>query len=336
MDDDEDWDLFDTLDTSDECGEEDIELEINDEDNPVCFSCKSKDVRFDSNDNSLVCNTCGVVICTLIDKAAEKSNALCDGSTVNFFLPKSSLGTSISGNPRMKIRQVNDWWKWVYKEKSFYDDKRYIEVKCHSAKLSQPIIDNALNLYKKISESRHQDGVNKGKYLIVRGVNRTALMAAAVYYGAKMQKQPRSPKEIADVFGLKLKYMNRGRKKFLTLIDPNVLVKMLEHSESCDFVERYCKKLDIDQQCTDKAIEIIKNINKLQIVSNHEPPSIAAAAILLMADLKGLNVSKKDLHQHFQISEVTIAKTYKKVYPFINIVSDSTITTLMLQELKPK
>jgi len=342
--DEKEWELFDNFNDSedddeknddeiDELGSEEI-LEITDEENPVCFSCKSKDIRYDSTDNSLVCNTCGIILCTLIDKLAEKNNALIEGSTINFFLPKSSLGTSISGNPRMKIKQVNEWWKWVYKEKSFYEDKQFIEQKCKKAKILQPIIDNALNLYKKISESKHKDGKNKGKYLIVRGVNRIALMGASVFYGAKMQKQPRSPKEIANIFDIKLKYMNRGRKKFLTLIDNNILVNMLENNESCDFVERYCNKLSLDKKCTMKAIEIIKNINRLQIASNHEPPSVAAASILLMADFFKLSISKKDLHEHFKISEVTIAKTYKRVHPFINIVSDTEITCEMIMELQ--
>ena len=327
--DEDDWDLFNKIDS-----ETDKESDLSNEDNPTCFSCKSKDVRFDSNDNSLICNNCGIVLCTLIDKLAEKTNALSEGSMINFFLPKSSLGTTISGNPRMKIRQVNDWWKWVYKEKAFYEDKKFIEEKCFAARVPQPIVDNALNLYKKISESRHREGKNKGKYLIIRGVNRTALMASTVYYGAKMQKQPRSPKEVADIFDLKLKYMNRGRKKFLTLVDTSILVKLLEHSESCDFVERYCQKLGLSKQAIEKAVEIIKNVNLLQLASSHEPPSVAAASILLASDLLNINVGKKDLHTQFQISEVTISKTYKKIYPFIKVVSDTEITKQMLQELK--
>lgn len=327
----DEWELFDKFDS--ESSEEEVVLELADENNPYCFVCQSKDVRLESTENSLVCNACGAVLCVLLDKMVERTNSLAEGSAINYFLPKSSLGTSIAGNPKMKIKQVNEWWKWVYKEKSFYEDKKFIESRCHHSKLSQPIIDNALNLYKKISECKHENGKNKGKYLIVRGVNRIAIMAAAVYYGAKMQKQPRSPKEIADIFSLKLPYMTRGCKKFLSLIDTNALFHIIENSEASDFVERFCTKLKLSADSSAKAIEIITNINRLQIATNHQPPSIAAASLLLMADVQHLDISKKDLHKHFMISEVTIGKTFKKIYPWVNIVSDTGLTTEFLAHL---
>jgi transcription initiation factor TFIIB len=158
-------------------------------------------------------------------------------------------------------------------------------------------------------------------------------MAASVYYGAKMQKQPRSPKEIADIFNLKLPYMTRGCKKFLTLIDGNSLFNN-ENNETNDFVKRYCNKLNLSGQAYLKSIEIINNINKLQIATNHQPPSVAAAAILLMADLLNISVNKKDLHTHFKISEVTIAKTYKKIHCWIRIISDSEITSEYIKEME--
>ena len=320
----DDWELFDKL--------EQLSLDTS-ENVEYCNRCNSDEIELDSN-NTLVCTNCGIILITLIDKIAEKTNSMSEGSTINYYLPKSSLGTTISGNRRMSIKQVTEWWNWDYKEKSFFEDKKLIEKKCQKAKLQQPIIDNALNLYKKISECRHNDGQNKGKYVIVRGINRIALMAASVYYGAKMQKQPRSPKELADVFGLKLPYMTRGCKKFLSLIDTNVLFNITENNESCDFVDRYCTKLGLDKNCLTKALEIIININKLQIATNHQPPSVAAAAILLMSDLFDMKINKKHLHQLFKISEVTIAKTYKKIYPWIRIVSDTNLTNEYYTDLE--
>lgn len=322
----EDWNLFDKA--LEEISDNNVK-----ESNNVCNDCGSNNVEIDSN-STLTCIDCGVVMAILVDKVAERNNSLFEGSTINFYLPKSSLGTTIYGNRKMGIKQVTEWWNWDYKEKSFFEDKKFIEDKCHRGKLPQPIIDNALNLYKKISECKHKDGINKGKYVIVRGINRVALMAASVYYGAKMQKQPRSPKEIADIFNLKLPYMTRGCKKFLTLIDNNLLFNMNENNESNNFIKRYCEKLNLNEQAYLKSIEIINNINKLQIATNHQPPSVAAASILLMADLMNVSVCKKDLHTHFKISEVTIAKTYKKIQSWIRIVSDSEITNEYIKEME--
>ena len=295
-----------------------------------CFGCKSYDLAFDSSYSTLTCNECGIQLCTLIDKKNEQSLALSEGSNISYFLPKSSLGTSISGNPKMKIRLVNDWWKWEYKEKAFYDDKKYIEDKCYNAKLPQAIVDNALNLYKRISESRDDNG----KYNINRGINRVGLMAASVYYGTKMQKQPRSPKEIATIFELKQTDMTKGCKRFLSLIDHKVLYKNLEMNETRDFVERYCKKLNIGDEYFIKSLEIIRNIDKLQIATNHQPPSVAAATILLMANVMDLEINKKELNTMFKISEVTISKTYTKIYPWIRLISNSELTDMAVEQIQ--
>jgi len=320
------WKLFDQLKIEDNESATNNESETMEE--MFCFVCKSYNLAFDSNYSSLTCNDCGVLVCTMIDKKNEQSIAMTEGSNISYFLPKSSLGTSIAGNPKMKIRLVNDWWKWNYKEKAFYDDKRFMEEQCYNAKLPQAIVDNALNLYKRISESRDDNG----KYNINRGINRVGLMAASVYYGSKMQKQPRSPKEIATVFSLKQTDMTKGCKRFLALIDHKILYNNKEMNETRDFVERYCKKLGIGDEYYIKALEIIRNIDKLQIATNHQPPSVAAATILLMANVMNLTINKKELHTMFKISEVTISKTYHKIYPWIRLISDSELTDYAISE----
>ena len=329
----DEWELFDNITEETVASQEaeSAEEEACVREQMKCFMCTSRDIGFMHEDGQLVCNGCGTVLCMLIDKNQEHTSAMTEGSNINIFLPKSSLGTSISGNPRMKIRLVNEWWKWVYKEKAFYDDKKKIEERCYNARLPKCVVDNALNLYKKASESRHEMGENKGKYMIVRGVNRRGLMAACVYYGASMQKQPRTPKEIADIFELKRTYMTRGCKKFQEMIGFNQYTK----NETVDFVDRYSIRLGLSVESRDKAKEIVSNITRLNLASSHQPPSIAAAAILLLADLSGgkITVSKHDLHEMFKISEVTITKTYKKIQPLIDIVKDSSVTDQVMGEI---
>ena len=45
------------------------------------------------------------------------------------------------------------------------------------------------------------------------------MIAACVFYACKMQGEPRSPKEIADIYDLEIKHVNRGCRKFLDYID---------------------------------------------------------------------------------------------------------------------
>lgn len=292
----------------------------------MCFVCHEEKLLINDTEGSLVCHACGAINHYLIEKKSDMSTAMADGTNINVYLPKSSLGTSIAGPARMKIRIVTEWWKWVYKEKSFYDDKKDIEEKCHKGKLSQAVIDNSLNLYKRVSELKHSDG----KYVIIRGTNRKAIMAAAVYYGAKLQRQPRCPKEIADLFDLEVGQMTKGCKRFSQMVDMSEMVKDNIRNEATDYVFSLCHRLDLDRAFRDKACEIVKNIMKLQLVTNHQPPSVAASTLLITKEFFGHEKSLKKfrdlLSEIFRVSDVTIQKTFKELRPWSRVITDNDLT----------
>ena len=70
----------------------------------------------------------------------------------------------------------------------------------------------------------------------------------------------------------------------------------------------------------------------MDLASTHEPPSVAAGCILLVVNLNNLNISKKQISQIFGISDVTISKTYRRIYPFHKIITNSKITNLILEK----
>lgn len=309
---------------------------IKDERRPIsCFECDSDSIAVNESEGVMVCQSCGVVLCNLIDKQSDQTSALAEGSSINIYLPKSSLGTSISGACRMKIRLVNEWWKWVYKEKSFYDDKREIESRCHKASLTQAVIDNALNLYKRVSESRHSDGKNAGKYVIIRGTNRRAIMAASVYYGAKLQRQPRCPKEISTLFDLEMGQMTKGCKRFLSMVDLSLLTKSNEKNEGYDYVHNLCHRLNLGAKFKEKSLEVIANIQKLQLATNHQPPAVAASTILLVMEYFGDKPTKStraELSSIYKVSDITINKTFKELFPWIRIITNTDLSDAYVKD----
>ena len=103
-------------------------------------------------------------------------------------------------------------------------------------------------------------------------------------------------------------------------------------SKSSDFIERFASKLSLEEQYIKIAKDISTNIHKLDIASTHEPPSVAAGCILLVAVMYHLDISKKQISDVFKISDVTISKTYRRIHPFHNIVMNNNITELVLQK----
>ena len=168
--------------------------------------------------------------------------------------------------------------------------------------------------------------------MIMRCINRRSMIAACVFYACKLQKEPRSPKEIADIYDLEIKHVNRGCKKFIDYIDLSLIFYEIKSSQAPDFIERFAKKLSIDKQYINISKDISINIQKLGLASTHEPPSVAAGCILLVANIYHVDITKKQISNIFGISDVTISKTYRKIFPYHKIIMNNKATDLILEK----
>jgi hypothetical protein len=115
-------------------------------------------------------------------------------------------------------------------------------------------------------------------------------------------------------------------------IDINELQQHNASSKSTDFIKRFASKLDMDERYITIAIEISNNINKLDLASTHEPPSVAAGCLLLVVNMYSLNINKKQISDVFGISDVTISKTYRRIAPFHKIITNNQITDMILEK----
>ena len=80
-----------------------------------------------------------------------------------------------------------------------------------------------------------------------------------------------------------------------------------------DFIERYCSKLNINHELTKLCQFISMKIEKMDIMPENTPHSIAAGVVYFISQICKLNVSKKDVKIVSEISEVTINKCFKKL-----------------------
>jgi transcription initiation factor TFIIIB Brf1 subunit/transcription initiation factor TFIIB len=306
----------------------------------ICKSCKSDKLVVDNIKGYLVCQECAVINQEFLDENPEFTNdeenngngASRYGCPSNYFFPKSALGTKIATKGYNKVSALQRQGQMPYREKSLLEVLERIQSKCKKYGVSQSIIDSAKILYKKVSDSKHIRGKRKGKNMIMRCINRRSMIASCVFYACKMQREPRSPKEIADIYDLEIKHVHRGCRKILDYIDLNSTFYQIKNSQAADFIERLSKKLDFDKKFIDISKDVCNNIHKLDIASTHEPPSVAAGCILLVANTYNLPISKKQISEIFDISDVTISKTYRKIYPFYKIILNNKVTELVLQK----
>jgi transcription initiation factor TFIIIB Brf1 subunit/transcription initiation factor TFIIB len=79
------------------------------------------------------------------------------------------------------------------------------------------------------------------------------------------------------------------------------------------FIDRYCSRLNVNQELTMLSKFIAKKVDERSIINDNTPHSIAAGIIYMIAQNCNLNISKMDIKAVCGVSEVTINKCYKKL-----------------------
>lgn len=299
------WSLFDSLSDSPK------KVAVCDEES-CCRHCKSLDVVL--VDGNYICDVCNMLLERFIDMQAEwryygaddskGSDPTRCGMPTNDLLPNSSLGSMIShqSNESWDMKIVKKYHMWnsiTYKERTLYNTFESITMHAINSGIPQSIIEEAKVMYKKLSESR-----------ITRGDNRNGLIASTIYMSCKNNKVPRSTKEIAKIFNLKVTTMTRGCKKFQDIIS----IKNLESTSPADFIQRFCSKLGISPDVREICKYMVSHVDDVEVVNACTPPSIAAGCIYLCAVLCKLNITKKDVSDACETSAVTLTKCYKKLF----------------------
>jgi transcription initiation factor TFIIB len=297
-----------------------------------CVGCNSEKLVLNNLQGHFVCENCGMVnknaLCENPEFSGENDTARY-GCPNNFYCPNSSLGTKMKVKGYSRIAAIQKQGQIPYSEKELMTTIKSIEEKCLKYGIKHNIIDTAKTLYKKIRDYKHIDGKRKGKNMIMRCINRRSMIAACVFYACKLQNEPRSPKEIADIYDLEIKHINKGYRKFLDYVNMDSFFTEFKSSQSTDFIERYSKKLNLADIYIKKAKDISINIHKLDIVSTHEPSSVAAGCILLVTKMHKLDLNKKKISDIFNISDVTISKTFRRINNYQQIITNNELTNLI-------
>ena len=306
------WDCFDLF-------EKKLDNKPSNKNRYKCMDCKSYNLIYNDGQNS--CGNCGVMQEKILSQEAEyrfygssdsrDTNPARVGMPTNMLLPESSMGSLIQkrayDNSAIKrMVQYNSWNQMPYKERSLYKICCKIAAKGKAAGLPKIITDRAKELYSIVK-----------KVNISRGDNREGLIAACVWHACKDLNVPRSTKEIAHIFDIKLHDMTRGVKYFREnwrLANKNNDTICLDSSNPINFIERYCSPLGVPVEI--KHIVEFVSVNAIikSLVDDNTAPSIAAGAIFLTCSVCDKNITKKDVASACKISEVTISKCYKKLY----------------------
>jgi transcription initiation factor TFIIB len=220
-----------------------------------------------------------------------------------------------------KIRRYTDWQAMPYKEKSQYDEFQFISVISQNSGIPKIIIDEAMRIHKKISETK-----------TYRGLNRDGIIAASIYIACRINNYPRTAKEIANIFNLDNASATKGCKNALSVINDleqtneiNEDITSLSKTTPTSFIERFCSKLCINNELTNLCKFVAFKIEQLHLIPENTPHSIAGGIIYFVSQTCNLNISKSAINNVSKISEVTINKCYKKLESYKTILIPQTI-----------
>ena len=268
-------------------------------------------------------NSCGIIYKDILDNTAEwryygaDDNKTSDptrcGLPINPLLKESSYGCKImcrsnASYEMRKIKRYTEWQSMPYQEHARWGDFQFISSMASKSGIPKIIIDDALRYYTSISQAK-----------TFRGLNRDGILAASIYIACSINKHPRTAKEIAQIFSLDNTSATKGCKNALSILNDlerdfiNTDKTVLSKTTPSSFIDRYCSKLNINEELTKFCLFIASIVDKRNLIPENTPHSISAGIVYFVCQICNLSINKKDINTVSRISEVTINKCYKKL-----------------------
>ena len=299
-----------------------------------CYDCNTDDIiKYPLH---FTCNKCGENLGNFVDTSSnfvdlEDKNSATQGTYIlNKLLPDTTSQISIRGNYKSGVCKMMKWNSVKYGEKKLNDVNNTIQTACSLKNILKCVEDTAKIMYYQI----YVNNTDNKKNTIFRGLNYRSLIASCLFMACKTNNYIILMKDIATLFELKKTDMKRGMKIFKNLCKKKKFNLKMTIAKPEDFIKGCFDKININKCFLDQAIQLVINIQKIQIANSHTPISIAIGSIYLVIYMNNINISKKDLARIFDISQVTIKKTFNKLEPFINILLNNKVCDLLQNEIK--
>jgi transcription initiation factor TFIIB len=297
-----------------------LQTDFNSQENiKKCSNCFEDTSIFSDHSNGyIICKECGFVLSHILENNAEwrwyGSNdtkgldpTRC-GIPINPLLPKSSMGTYIGGNKYGSLQRLHSWNAMPSDERSLWHVFEDINIKTQNTDLVSKIKDEAKMYYKMLSSKEEAiEGI------LTRGTVREGIKAACLFVACKNNGVPRSSSEIAKMFGISPTDVTKGLKKFVEIEMKKDIQININVSGANEFVTRYCCKLNIQSALEKVALVIADRAQRLGIVKDNTPPSIAAGVLYLVIVVFELKITKMQLKEKLSVSDVTVSKCYKRL-----------------------
>lgn len=304
------WEQFDKVQS------EENEIPTKEKKTDICKNCKS--LNIDSYERELICNNCGFVI--------ESFNLI--GNTY-YFNETSSLSTqSINKNYSKNISKLQQWMMYSNEEKNQYKLKNYTQDLCEKLDIDKSIVDIISKTVIDVMEIiKENDGTKRAR------VKDGIIIVCIQYVSRKFQKNFDTV-SLAKKIGLNVKYITKAEKIILPLLHSNKIkfdkTNFLHAEEPFYFIEQViCKyNLNIPKSIIFQLQQTIELCRQHDILLDHTPQSIGICCFYFILKLNNIELDTKMFTSLYNISMVTLLKTYGKLNNYSHFFEKNGIVAL--------
>ncbi len=299
--------------------------EVKLEEIDTCPECGSAHIAHDYERGELVCKQCGLVIeDRYIDQgpewraySQEEQNKLArtgtpvkdpsDLPTVISWKNTDSYGRAIPARNRPSIYRLRKWQRMIGGKKTPERSMASAMSRCDrmssNMELPRQVREATAMLYRRAVEQN-----------LIRGRSMETITAAALYAACRQCGVPRTFEEVADSSGVDRKDIGKTYR----FLSRELKLKLMPLQPQ-DYLFRFCRKLELDEDIERKALEMLQLIEEQGLTSGRGPTGMAAAIIYITSLLEGDNRTQSEVATVAGVTEVTIRNRYKEVADHLDI-----------------
>lgn len=263
----------------------------------TCPECAT--ILYDST-----CNSCGL----MLNDNQEFSN-------YSYEEPIQYKSSYTGNNTRLK--KMQEWMMWTNEEKTEYKLNKYTKELCDKLQIHEQFVDAVCNLVSQVMNAIKSscDGPKRSRV-------KDGIIIVCIYYISKGSSNVYSYIDLAKKIDLNMKYISKADKVLMELINSNKL------NLSSDFMDNFYKtenpidyvtkiidkyQLNINKQILDQVIELINICEDNDILLDHTPLSVGVSCFYYILDINNIEINVKMFSELYDLSMVTVLKTFNKL-----------------------
>lgn len=262
--------------------------------------------HFIDNGSIYVCDKCGLI---------ENENKMIS-SNFNTLPSVNKKGF----NKTDKIYKMQEWYMWSNEEKTSYKLKIYVTELCKRLNISENLLENINETVNMVMEIiKKNDGTKRARV-------KDGIIVFCIEYVSKNSITPYSSVSLAKMLNLDIKYVSKAEKLILELIQFKKLnldkTKVLQPLKPYDYVFNTVRKnnIKINEDVLKRVKKLIDFCEYNDILLDHTPLSVGVCCFYYILLLENIEVDIKLFSELYNLSVVTVIKTYNKLCVYKDII----------------